>query len=96
MLRRQGCIRISARKRISESAEKRLTPATITDRLAAMTHNVGDLFIDDMDLLLMVVEYTHDGYWICEDVSGRSSGTLWYKTDEVTAGKKLLDKAKNQ
>ena len=77
-----------------------MTPATITDRLAAMTHNVGDLFIDDMDLLLMVIGYNQEAgeslYWICDDTSGQASGYLWYTTNEVSAGKKRLDKAKNQ
>ena len=77
-----------------------MTPATITDRLAAMTHKIGDLFLDDMGLLLMVVGYNQEAgeslYWICDDTSGQASGYLWYTTNEVSAGKKRLDKAKNQ
>ena len=77
-----------------------MTPATITDRLAAMTHNIGDLFMD-MDVILMLVERRRSQtngkwYWICEDMSGKSSGQVWFNEKEITAGKKLLDKAKNQ
>lgn len=77
-----------------------MTPATITDKLAAMTHKIGDLFLD-MDVILMLVErkrsqQTGKWYWICEDMSGRSSGLLWFSDKEVTAGKKLLDWAKEQ
>lgn len=77
-----------------------MTPEAITDRLAAMTHNVGDLFLDDMGLMLMIVDFKHDPgetpYWICDDTSGQASGYLWYTTNEVSAGKKRLDREKEK
>ena len=76
-----------------------MTPATITDRLAAMTHKIGDLFLD-MDVILMLVERKRSTngkwYWLCEDMSGRSSGQVWFSDKEITAGKKLLDWSKEQ
>lgn len=78
-----------------------MTPATITDRLAAMTHKIGDLF-SDSGLMLMIVGQDRgdvDGemYWICDDISGESSGFLWYRDEYVTEGKQeLVDRLKEK
>ena len=75
-----------------------MTPAGRSGRLAAM-HKIGDLFVDDMGMLLMIVSHDRNPaeelYWICDDVIG-NTGKFWYKTEEVTAGKKLLDRMKEQ
>lgn len=48
----------------------------------------------------MVVNYNHEPnetlYWVCEDMSGQASGYLWYTTNEVSAGKKRLDREKEK
>jgi len=75
-----------------------LTPVGRNGRLAAM-HKIGDLF-SDMGMLLFIFDQEEtDGvlYWICDDLSGKSSGPLWYRDEYVTEGKQeLLDRLKEQ
>lgn len=66
-----------------------------------MTHNIGDLFMEMGTLLMIVGQERSRGddelYWLCDDLSGGSSGLLWYKDEYVTEGKKeLLDRLKEQ
>lgn len=73
-----------------------MTPAGRSGRLTAM-HKIGDLFVDEMGMLLMIVSHelgvADEPYWVCDDVIG-NTGNFYYKTEEVTAGKKLLDRMK--
>lgn len=75
-----------------------MTLAWKIDILAAMI-NIGDLFVDDMGMLLMVVKKPKDideveeSYWQCDDVVNGSGKYYWFKDREVKEGKEKLKKA---